>query len=557
MKLRTKINLLSVIPLLVVTLISLFFALIQFQSSILERTFKGMDATAVSIRNIFQYGAEGEYRLDENGDMWKGKSMNISSSTHIVDDVKEQTGFDVTIFYGDTRELTTLTNADGERQIGTTADKKVSETVLKNGKSFSDADVNVLGSRYIAYYVPIYQDGTETPVGMVFLGQKFSVLFNEVIKIVLSVVAIALILMIVVIIVALLIGRRMEASISKGCAYLDLLEQGHLGFAIEKKLLSRKDVIGNMCRSVASLNHTLTDIIREIQDQCTVLDHNSNICHTTADDLKDSMNQISAVVEEVAATTTSQAEDTENVNGNIAAMGELIGTISDDSHATMNAIEKLDRGMKLVDGAVLSISAQTKQTNLSVGKINAAVELISSIALQTRLLSLNASIEAARAGTAGRGFAVVAEEIQQLAQSSEESSQEIHDILEELEDNSKKSMSVTTEVGQTVESLRKELSDTEHVFTGLMHKIVGNPNAASGEGNPGTTSLNEERASTVSSVNGLAAATQQIAASMEQTSASVTEVALTAQKMGDQALDIKNISDRLKEQMEHFVIDES
>ena len=555
MKLRTKIYMIATLPCIILAVLSLIVTSREVKSSIIQQAYNGMDATAVSIRNIFKYASTGGYRLDNDNNFWKGDDLNISDSSDIVDDVKEQTGYDVTIFFGDTRYLTTIVNDKNERQVGTKANDDVIEAVLEKNECYGSDNVNIFGTRYICYYVPLYQDDDPTtPVGMVFLGEEYRNIYKQIMK---SFQAIAIPIIIILILSAMaagLMGKRIVNDIQTGIRYLNQLENGRLGFSIEGTLLERKDIIGDMCRSIASLNNNLANIMQEIQKQCLILDDSSSTCHQTADSLNDSINQISAVVEEVAATTTSQAEDAEGANENIQSMGDLIENISDESRSTMDAINHLIAEMKQVEESVSTISDQTRQTSVSVGKISTAADLISSISLQTKLLSLNASIEAAHAGSLGNGFAVVAEEIQQLAQSSETSTKEIQEILDELKANSEKSLMGTEEVMETVAALRNQLSRTEEIFGVLLHEI-GAEDDYDGYNSNSSPTLSQERSKTVSAVHDLAAASEEIAASMEQTAASVEEVANLAETMGSQANEMKNVSTVLEEHLNRFIIE--
>ena len=118
---------------------------------------------------------------------------------------------------------------------------------------------------------------------------------------------------------------------------------------------------------------------------------------------------------------------------------------------------------KTTDG-INKISDLIHTTNNSVQEIKEAVSLISSIASQTNLLSLNASIEAARAGDAGKGFAVVASEIQQLADQSDKSADTIYQVITNLTDNFQNTMSVMDEVVQATLEQNEKLNETQTQF---------------------------------------------------------------------------------------------
>lgn len=98
---------------------------------------------------------------------------------------------------------------------------------------------------------------------------------------------------------------------------------------------------------------------------------------------------------------------------------------------------------------------QIKATNDSVQEIGEATKIITAIAEQTSLLALNASIEAARAGEAGKGFAVVADEIGKLADQSNTSAEQIRQTIDNLLEESEKSVEVMESVNVLVASSRK------------------------------------------------------------------------------------------------------
>lgn len=93
MKLKGKILMLSVIPVIVLGVIIFLVAADRIANGIYDETYVGMQATTLAVRDIFEVGNNGPYRIDENGMMWKGDTLNISQATDITDHIKENTRF--------------------------------------------------------------------------------------------------------------------------------------------------------------------------------------------------------------------------------------------------------------------------------------------------------------------------------------------------------------------------------------------------------------------------------------------------------------------------------
>lgn len=565
MKLRVRLMVMVLLPMLGMGVLSFLGASVQLKQAIEEQLYSGLQATALAVREIFDASGQGEYRLDGEGQMWKGEEMNISDATGMIDAIKESIGYDITVFYGDTRVITTIVDENGSRQVGTKALDEVSAQVLGKGQDYRNGNVEILGDRYLCYYIPIYQEGTKNPVGMVFLGERYDRVLEVIQKSQAVVLLLMLLVLMLVVVTSLISANRIAKAIKGAIDSLKELGKGKLGLKVSQKLLARKDEIGDMGREVQQLDDNLTAIISEIQLQAHTLEETSSICNSNVQKALDSAEQVDAATEEVAAATTTQAQEAQEAERSVNAIGvtieksnarmkeiyETSAKMAEAAGSTRDTLKELNNSMYQVKDAVDNIQRQTNETHISVEKISEMTQVITSIASQTNMLSLNASIEAARAGEMGKGFAVVAEEIRKLAEQCNTSVVEIQEALVQLKNNSDESVSIMDDVQKNIQQQADKLIATNQVF-----RTVENGIEQSMQG-IGTIMdeiglLNNERNTAVEEVQSVAVLAQQNAASIEETTASISEVAEILAEMSAKMQDLQSVADKLEEKSSTF-----
>ncbi len=335
----------------------------------------------------------------------------------------------------------------------------------------------------------------------------------------------------------------------------------------QKKLSERKDEIGAISRAVDILRGQLVKVIGRIEEHSGTVMETSHRLNADTDTISNTVRQVDLAVQEMADGAMSQAEETQRATEDIVLMGSMIEennmemedlrrtaenmfTSSEVAVKTLDTMEAVNRKAQR---AIELIYEQTNTTNESAMKIKAATTLITSIAEETNLLSLNAAIEAARAGEQGRGFAVVAEQIQKLAEESNESAKQIGQIIALLMTDSEKAVQTMSEVKQVMEDQNENVGMTKEQFEemhgGIAKTIEGIRNIADK-----MEKIDNTRINVVDIVQNLTSLAQENAAGTEESSASVTEVGEHMSAITQKSGELRKIADDLQKEMEVFIL---
>ena len=324
------------------------------------------------------------------------------------------------------------------------------------------------------------------------------------------------------------------------------------------------DIFG---RSLNQMSDKLDETLKSVVQIAGDLKQSGSSLETMAQSTNDISSQIDLSVSGIAEGASNQAMDVEQSTQQISDLGDLmdqmvtnVGELDDTSsnmkQASDDALHILNglttSNKKTTDG-INKISDLIRTTNNSVQEIKEAVSLISSIASQTNLLSLNASIEAARAGDAGKGFAVVASEIQQLADQSDKSADTIYQVISNLTSDFQNTMTVMEEVERATIEQNEKLSDTQAQFD-----IVSNGITQSRDKTSAIKSSIEECNKVIINVNqlmiNLSAISEENAASTSETATSMQNLNKTINELLNESRKLLTISSDLEKDMQNFIL---
>jgi len=274
----------------------------------------------------------------------------------------------------------------------------------------------------------------------------------------------------------------------RGCT--DRISRGDLTAEIDIEAGRRfPDETVDLARSVDVMLQKLRELVEHIQRAADEVAQSSRDVATSSQSVNSTSHALGATMEGVASGAGQQQKDVEQIRTRIHELADSLRANADAARRasvlTSEASQRATAGVdvsRLSQAKMQSLFERIEQAGHRVesfeGKIHSVhrvTEMISGVVEKTHLLSLNASIEAARAGDAGRGFSVVAEEIRKLAESAGSSAEQIEDLIRELEEESKRIAQATLAMRDDVRGGRQDL---EAIFAAL-EKVQGAVNEAS------------------------------------------------------------------------------
>lgn len=562
MNLKKKILAITIGPVLILGIITILFTVTMVKNSMMDETKDALKGTAAATLAAYDQNT-GDYLETSNGDIWKG-SYNISKSENLVDRIKDNTGMDVTFFYGDKRIMTSAMDENGNRILKSKAGDVIVEKVLNGGEEYFSEAVSIEGTLNYGYFMPVYQNGSDTDiVGMVFVGTNKQDKDAVVMRLLGSIVAAVVAIMLVCLIVST-ISKNIRTSIKT----VEKIAAGDLNVQVNNKLLKSKDEIGDLSRVTITLRDAMQRTTLEINQNVQKLLEASSLLGTAADNTNGTMNKVRTAVNRIVENSTEQAENSKSTSEHMRLMGDNITETSaevealnsnaafmhESSEKAAETLANLQRINGEVEQIIGEVQEQTNRTNDSVQQIYKATAFIASIAEETDLLSLNASIEAARAGENGKGFAVVAEQIKKLSEQSNQSSSEIEETAMMLSEDSQKAVEIMQKMQEIIMSQSESMQDTQKVVEEVVAQIANSMQSIQ-QIKETTEHLANVRNEVLQAVETLSNIAQDSVSGTKKTYEDTEEVVDTFKQVYMSAEQLREIADQLAGSVQYFHVE--
>lgn len=429
MKLTTRFVLLNVLIVIVTITITTSFALFRIHKEIYRQANVAQESRLKTFWELIR--SKGSDFSIVNGKMLAGNYV-LNGNYELPDRIQELFGGTATVFMGDTRITTNVLKADGSRAVGTKLVGPAYDAIFKEGKPYR-GETRILDVPYFTAYDPIKNNRGET-IGVLYVGVKKSDFFAAYDQLTTSVIVMAVFL---AVLLAWLSSYLMQRSLSPLHAMIATLkgvtdnDKGITNLTSRLPVLSR-DEIGDVGQAVNSLLEKMHNVMVMVDEVSRRISSHTNTINETvtqhagfASQLSSSVMEISSTMQEFSSTAVTIAQHSQSVAGN--ADQSLL-----DINASVRGMENL--AMKM--GEINQFNDDNLREILELGRkskeINKVMEIINTIASQTKLIAFNAALEAASAGEAGKRFSVVAVEIRRLADSVVESTAEIENKISEI-----------------------------------------------------------------------------------------------------------------------------
>lgn len=377
-------------------------------------------------------------------------------------------------------------------------------------------------------------------------------------------VGISAIVVLLAIIICFILGRRLMRPLVKVSTIIEEIANGDINadFGMVKET---NDEIGLIIEKMKELTQSLGNIVGKIRNSSDTMSANSYELNDTSSQTLAANNEISKAVEDVAEGSTGMAASISKINENLLEMSNETKDINasvdeiknqtvavQDSSKIMNdKIKSMQNSSQKMDDGISAISKRIETVNTTVDKVSNIVSVIEEISSETNLLSLNASIEAARAGDAGKGFAVVAQEIRVLSDNTNTELENIKQIISSLVEECRYCVQASGTIVEDNAKQKEEIKAVLDEFSALDEQIQKTAEKAD-EIEELVTAMIELNDDITKSSNSLTDVSAANAAATEEMNANIEELNAMMNGVSEMAGNMNDESDGLKEALSFF-----
>ncbi len=461
-----------------------------------------------------------------------GREVAMACGTGVVTELQKNEGYVISHkFYNDIKDL----------------EETYSSDIRYNGKKYMLIAEPVEGTGLILYALIPEANAT---------GQVRSIR------------TITLVLVIAAVVIALGIGYFISTGISKAMRHMSRgLEKAAGGDLTRVFKTYRRDEFATLTASLNTMITGIHDVMMDMKEFSKKVSGLSSDVSRDSVSISEAAHNTTHVMDEVAKGIMDQASNTERSNRLMVSFSENIAEVSNRTTLMGSAADEV---MGAVEEGRTIVSTLNRQSDVTVKltqellndikeveknslEIQNFVNVISDISEETNLLSLNASIEAARAGDAGRGFSVVADEIRKLADQSMESGNNINRFAAIIEETTKKTTESAQKTKKMIMEQAQSLNETVEVFARINESVEALVKDLR-ETLIMLRKVDEEKDGVRNSLQNISTVSEEVAASGEEVTATLTQQAEIIAQLSSKAVELNEDAEKLNDAISRFTV---
>lgn len=366
--------------------------------------------------------------------------------------------------------------------------------------------------------------------------------------------------------IAFVVARSISSPLKKIISVMKEAKNGNLTISVHDnsndELSDVSSTFNDMVSNISTLVSKVNTSVQGVLGNAQKIALSSEVSFTASE-------QIAVTIQEIAKGSSQQAEDVaESVNhmsklsSGINKVGEDMSMVSSVVIDTQKLSEEALLSVKSLNDKAIENNAVSEKIiqdiinlNVDMKEIKKIVKVIVGISDQTNLLSLNAAIEAARAGTAGRGFAVVAEEVKKLAEQSRGASISINNIINDIQNKTEVTVAAANSAGIIVKQQMEAVLETDKAFKTIF-TAMGGISTQMGQVQTSVKEILKSKQFVMDSIQSVSAVSEEAAATSEEVSATTEEQMAGAEVLSNLSKNLNEMANDLKNAISIFKIDE-
>ena len=371
-------------------------------------------------------------------------------------------------------------------------------------------------------------------------------------------------IVIIMCIVAYVIGKWIAKPLVKLSSAVEEIAEGNLSVSFDG-IKDSNDEIGLIKTRMQHMTAMLSDIVEKIRAASDHMTTSSTELDETSEQTLSANGEISRAVQDVAEGSTNMATSILDINDNLGTMSsetqvidssvheikQQAAIVQESSQLMSEKMRNMQQSSARMDAGIATISDRIQKVNEVVDRVSQIVSVIEDISGQTNLLSLNASIEAARAGDAGRGFAVVAEEIRVLSDNTSEQLENIKNIISELISECNECVKASENIVEDNVTQKEEIGYVLSEF-GTLDEQIGLTVDKAEEIKQLVETMVELNGNITTSSGGLTDVSSANAAATEEMTANIEELNAMMHGVADMAGQMHAQSEELNQALQYF-----